>query len=79
MKKHIETLEKKIFEASNIFSTRGNGQFGNIIRTGWSLTKLGKAKQDRIHKALIDSDVDQVYRKGSKIYKSLLNGNQVEI
>jgi len=61
------------------FSKTGNGIFGNIIRTGWKKTKLGKVKQQRIIIALDHVHTDKVYRRGNRIYKSLLNGLEIEI
>lgn len=67
----------QIFVSQNgYFATRGNGQFGNVTRTGWKPTRLGEAKKSAIIKALNDSDTDQVYRRGNKVFRTLLNGTE---
>lgn len=66
-------------EKNPIFSKRGNGQFGNVIRTGWIPSKLGEKKKQIIIKTLKESSVDQVYRRGNKIYAFYLNGTESQI
>lgn len=61
------------------FSTKGNGTFGNVTRTGWVKSRLGEVKKQAIIEALNDSNVDQVYKRGSKIYAFLLNGTETQI
>jgi len=61
------------------FSTKGNGKFGNVIRKGWKKSRLGEVKKQAIIKALNDSDVAQVYKRGNKIYAFLLNGTETQI
>lgn len=63
-------------EKNPSFSTKGNGQFGNITRTGWKISKLGKTKKRSILNALNDINVQQVYKRGNKIYAFLLNGTE---
>lgn len=58
------------------FSTKGNGKFGNVTRSGWKKSRLGEVKKQAIIEALNDSNVDQVYKRGNKIYAFLLNGNE---
>ena len=73
---------KTLFQTSGKkpkFSTRGNGTFGNVTRTGWKKSRLGKAKKAIIIKALNDSNIDQVYKRGNKIYAFMLNGTENEI
>ncbi len=62
-----------------IFSTKGNGQFGNVVRTGWVSCKLGKSKKQIISDALNNSNVQQVYKRGNKIYAFYLNGIESQI
>lgn len=64
---------------SRTFATIGNGQFGNVVRTGWRPSKLGEKKKQSIVKALQDSDVDQVYMRHGKIYKLFLNGTERQL
>ena len=61
------------------FSTKGNGTFGNVIRTGWIKSRLGEVKKHAIIEALNDSNVDQVYKRCNKIYAFLLNGTETQI
>ena len=61
------------------FSTKGNGTFGNVTRTGWEKSRLGEVKKQAIIEALNDSNVDQVYKRGNKIYAFLLNGTETQI
>jgi hypothetical protein len=61
------------------FSTRGNGQFGNVIRTGWKPTRLGEKKQAIIAAFISESNVDKVYMRKEKIYAFFLNGTEKEI
>jgi len=61
------------------FSTKGNGTFGNVTRTGWKKSRLGEVKKQAIIEALNDSNVDQVYKRGNKIYAFLLNGTETQI
>lgn len=63
-------------EKNPTFSTKGNGQFGNVTRTGWKPSRLGESKKHIIINALNDSDVQQVYKRGNKIYAFLLNGTE---
>lgn len=58
------------------FSTKGNGQFGNVTRTGWKPSRLGEKKKLAIIDALNDIDVDTVYKRGNQIYAFLLNGTE---
>ena len=70
---------KTLFQTSEknpSFSTQGNGQYGYVIRTGWKKSRLGKRKKKVIINTLNDSDVQQVYKRGNKIYALLLNGNE---
>ncbi len=62
-----------------VFATNGNGQFGNVTRTGWKPSRLGEAKKLIIVKYLNDIDVDQVYKRGNKIYAFFLNGTEKHI
>ena len=63
-------------EKNPSFSTKGNGQYGYVTRTGWKKSRLGKFKKNIIINTLNDSDVQQVYKRGSKIYALLLNGTE---
>jgi hypothetical protein len=70
---------KTLFQTSETnptFSTKGNGQFGNVTQTGWKASRLGEAKKRLVLGALGDSDVQQVYKRGNKIYAFLLNGTE---
>lgn len=49
-----------------------------LSETG-SKSKLGVHKQNLIIEALKNSDVSEVYRRGNKIFKHLLNGCEVRI
>jgi len=71
MKTLFQTLGKNVQ-----FSTRGNGNYGFVIRTGWKVSRLGEAKKLAIIEALDDSNVDQVYRRENKIYALLFNGTE---
>ena len=66
-------------EKNPSFSTMGNGQFGNVLRTGWKPSRLGEAKKQIIVKALSDSDVSEVYQRGNKVFAFLLNGTEKRI
>ena len=73
---------KTLFQTSDKnakFSTKGNGTFGNVTRTGWKKSRLGEVKKQAIIEALNDSNVDQVYKRGNKIYAFLLNGTETQI
>ena len=61
------------------FSTKGNETFGNVTCTGWKKSRLGEVKKQAIIEALNDSNVDQVYKRGNKIYAFLLNGTETQI
>lgn len=61
-------------EKNPTFSTKGNGQFGPVIRTGWKPVKLGDKNKSIILSALNNSDVQQVYKRGKSIYALYLNG-----
>ena len=63
-------------EKNPVFSTVGNGQFGNVRRTGWKPARLGEAKKQIIVNALNNSDVQQVFRRGRKIYAFFINGTE---
>jgi hypothetical protein len=63
-------------EKNPSFSTKGNGKFGYVTRTGWKKSRLGNRKKNIIINALNDRDVQQVYKRGSKIYALLLNGTE---
>lgn len=66
-------------EKNPTFSKHGNGQFGNVIRAGWKLTRLGKKKQAIIADYLSYNNVDKVYMRKGKIYAFFLNGIEKEI
>ena len=63
-------------EKNPTFSTKGNGKSGNVTRTGWKPSRLGEVKKKAIIEALSDSDVQQVYKRGNKIFALLLNGTE---
>ena len=63
-------------EKNPTFALKGNGQYGYVTRTGWKKSRLGKCKKNIIIDALNNSDVQQVYKRGSKIYALLLNGTE---
>jgi hypothetical protein len=67
----FQTIEK-----NPTFSIVGNGQFGNLTRTGWVRSRLGESKKLIIIEAITDSNVDKVYKRGNKIYAMLLNGTE---
>lgn len=71
-----QTDQVTVFEGikSPYFSLRGNGQFGQVTRTGWKPTRLGEKKKAAILKALRASDTDSVYRVEKGIFKRMLNG-----
>lgn len=72
----------QLFQTSDVnptFSTKGNGQFGNVIRKGWVPSKLGEKKRNIIITALNNSNVDKVYKRGNKIYAFYLNGLESQI
>lgn len=62
-----------------MYSVTGNGQFGAVKRTGWSLSKLGDVKKKIIREALEHHDTNSVYKKGQSIYRLLLNGVEEKI
>lgn len=66
-------------EKNPSFSTKGNGNFENVTRTGWKPSRLGEAKKHIIVNALNDSNVQQVYKRGNKIHAFLLNGTEKNI
>jgi len=61
------------------FSLKGNGKSGNVTRTGWKPSRLGEAKKAKIAKALKDTHIDKVYRRGNKIYANMINGIEVSL
>lgn len=68
---------KTVFQTSEsnpYFSTKGNGQFRNVTRSGWKLSRLGEKKKKVIIDALKNTDVDKVYKRNNKIYALFLNG-----
>jgi len=69
----------QLFQSKNVncyFSVRGNGVFNNVIRTGWMKSKISKQAQEKILEAINNDHVDMVYRRGNKIYKLMLDGNE---
>jgi hypothetical protein len=71
-----------LFQSSDknaTFSKIGNGQFGNVIRSGWKPCKLGEAKKQIILQALDNSSIDKVYKRGNKIFALHLNGKEEQI
>lgn len=65
--------------ASGHFSNRGNGQFGNVVRTGWKKATLSSQKTAIVAKYLANNDVDKVYKRGRSIYAAYLNGVEEKI
>ena len=64
-------------EKNPTFSTRGNGVFGNVKRTGWERSKdLTPAETLAIINALDNSNVDKVYKRGKVLFAFLLNGRE---
>lgn len=66
-------------EKNPTFSTKGNGQFGNVIRTGWKPSRLGENKKQIVIQSLKDSGVDKVYKRGNNVFALYLNGVERKI
>lgn len=62
-----------------VFSTRGNGVFGGVTRSGWKPAKMSERSKNTILSALGKSDVQQVYRRKNKLFAFLMNGTEKEL
>lgn len=66
----IRTNGQKAFS----LSLTGNGNFGNVTRTGWSPCNLGLKKKAAIINAIEDPYTDRVWRVDGNVFRMLLNG-----
>lgn len=70
-----------VFQSTPVKNLKGENcsTFSLVQGNGFSKTRLSDDKQQKITKALRQSDVDKVYRRGNRIYKMMLNGLEVEL
>lgn len=66
---------RKSGKESRALSLRGNGKFGNVVRSGWERCNLGHRKKAAAKAALEHPDTDRAWRVGTDVYRLLLNGN----
>ena len=68
---------KKVYSSGSemgMLSSKGNGQYGYIIRSGWEECNFSEKTTSKILDLIHDPDVDQVYIRNNKLYILMLNG-----
>ena len=73
------TTQKLYVSSMGEFSKYGNTVMGQVIRTGWKLSRKQRYMKEKIIAALSDSDTNCVYERDGKIFQNFTNGVTVAI